>query len=145
MKLNRRWCIFGSQSAMRTRMNYSLKYLYMYMLRCPVFRVPVWITCMMQIIMINCCYLQILILLSSLLPQIQQARKGESKYSGSLDCARQLLKEGRIRSLYRGTMATLLRGTPVINHILGQFTSFIWSLNFQDNARLKFFLNLNDH
>ena len=42
--------------------------------------------------------------------QIQQVSKSEAKYSGSIDCAKQLLKEGGVRSLYRGTMATLLRG-----------------------------------
>ena len=43
--------------------------------------------------------------------QIQQASAAQAKYSGSVDCARQLLREGGIRSLYRGTAATLLRGT----------------------------------
>ena len=33
------------------------------------------------------------------------------KYSSSLDCARQLYRQGGITNLYRGTMATLLRGT----------------------------------
>ena len=98
--------------------------MHMYMSRCPVFRGTSVNYMYMYNTNINLFYLQILILPSSLLPQIQQARKGESKYSGSLDCARQLLKEGGIRSLYRGTMATLLRGTPVIKRTIGQSTSF---------------------
>ena len=32
------------------------------------------------------------------------------KYNGPIDCAKQLYREGGIRSLYRGTCATLLRG-----------------------------------
>jgi solute carrier family 25 carnitine/acylcarnitine transporter 20/29 len=44
------------------------------------------------------------------LMQIQLASKAESKYSSSWDCAKQIYREGGIRSLYRGTLATLLRG-----------------------------------
>ena len=42
--------------------------------------------------------------------QIQQSSGGERKYKGPLNCAKQLYKEKGIRSLYRGTFATLLRG-----------------------------------
>jgi len=37
---------------------------------------------------------------------------GTRHYSGAIDCARRLLEEGGIRSLYRGTGATLARGVP---------------------------------
>lgn len=43
--------------------------------------------------------------------QIQQ-QGGTAKYSGMLDCAQQVYREGGIRSLYRGTFATLLRDVP---------------------------------
>lgn len=42
--------------------------------------------------------------------QIQMASKEKAKYKSSFDCARQLYREGGIRSIYKGTAATLLRG-----------------------------------
>lgn len=42
--------------------------------------------------------------------QIQQGGTGPQKYNGMLDCAKQLYKEGGIRSVYKGSFATLLRG-----------------------------------
>ena len=42
--------------------------------------------------------------------QVQQGSKDKSKYTSSLDCARQLYRRGGITSLYQGTMATMLRG-----------------------------------
>lgn len=39
-------------------------------------------------------------------------RVSKPKYSGMLDCARQVLKEGGVQSLYKGTVATLLRDIP---------------------------------
>lgn len=43
--------------------------------------------------------------------QIQQgASPAQRQYNGMLDCARKLYAQGGIRSLYRGTIATLLRG-----------------------------------
>lgn len=36
----------------------------------------------------------------------------DRKYAGPVDCAKQLYREGGIRSLYRGTAATLLRDVP---------------------------------
>ncbi|XP_064605584.1 mitochondrial carnitine/acylcarnitine carrier protein-like [Liolophura sinensis] len=45
--------------------------------------------------------------------QIQQAAApSEAKYKGPIDCAKQIYKEGGIRSIYRGTAATLLRDIP---------------------------------
>ncbi len=43
--------------------------------------------------------------------QIQQSSPETAKYHGPLDVARSLYREGGIRSIYRGTVATLLRGT----------------------------------
>lgn len=37
---------------------------------------------------------------------------GKARYSGMLDCAKQVLKEGGMASLYKGTMATLVRDIP---------------------------------
>ncbi|XP_043801182.1 congested-like trachea protein isoform X1 [Apis laboriosa] len=42
--------------------------------------------------------------------QTQQGIK--SKYSGPIDCMKQLYKEGGIKSIYKGTCATLLRDVP---------------------------------
>ena len=42
--------------------------------------------------------------------QVQQSRK--KQYTGSFDCTKQVLKEGGIRSLYKGTIMTLIRGVP---------------------------------
>jgi solute carrier family 25 carnitine/acylcarnitine transporter 20/29 len=45
--------------------------------------------------------------------QIQGQKTGEKpKYAGSMDCAKQLYKEGGIRSVYRGTFMTLARDGP---------------------------------
>lgn len=44
--------------------------------------------------------------------QIQQGGKESPKYAGMFDCMKQLYKEGGIRSIYRGTFATLLRDVP---------------------------------
>lgn len=37
---------------------------------------------------------------------------GKAKYSGMLDCAKQLMKEGGIASVYKGTLATIARDIP---------------------------------
>ncbi|XP_054464423.1 mitochondrial carnitine/acylcarnitine carrier protein [Anoplopoma fimbria] len=41
-----------------------------------------------------------------------QASRGESKYAGPVDCAVRLYKEQGIRSLYKGTVLTLIRDVP---------------------------------
>ncbi|KAL9541776.1 hypothetical protein MBANPS3_008931 [Mucor bainieri] len=41
-----------------------------------------------------------------------QGQGGEQKYKGPLDVVRQLYKEGGVRSIWRGTGATLLRDSP---------------------------------
>ena len=43
--------------------------------------------------------------------QIQSSSKNK-KYAGPMDCAKQLYRTGGIRSLYKGTFATLLRDVP---------------------------------
>ncbi|KAL7555029.1 hypothetical protein ACHAWF_018610 [Thalassiosira exigua] len=37
---------------------------------------------------------------------------GKARYTGMVDCARQVLKEGGMASLYKGTVATLVRDIP---------------------------------
>jgi len=44
--------------------------------------------------------------------KIQQGAGATVKYAGPLDCGAKLIKEGGIRSIYKGTCATLLRGEP---------------------------------
>ncbi|XP_050414699.1 mitochondrial carnitine/acylcarnitine carrier protein [Patella vulgata] len=44
--------------------------------------------------------------------QVQAASGKPAIYNGPIDCIKQLYKEGGIRSLYRGTAATLLRDVP---------------------------------
>jgi solute carrier family 25 carnitine/acylcarnitine transporter 20/29 len=45
--------------------------------------------------------------------QVQAANTGAvAKYAGPVDCAKQLYREGGIRSVYKGTAATLLRDVP---------------------------------
>jgi len=41
-----------------------------------------------------------------------QYNTGGKKYNGAVDCAKQLYKEGGIRSVFKGTNATLLRDVP---------------------------------
>ena len=45
--------------------------------------------------------------------QIQSSAPGaEKKYNGTLDCVKKLYKEGGMRSIYKGTFATLARDVP---------------------------------
>jgi len=56
--------------------------------------------------------------------QVQQGTPGaEVKYSGPIDCTRKLYKEGGIRSIYKGTAATLLRDVPASGMY---FMSYEW-------------------
>lgn len=56
--------------------------------------------------------------------QIQQeASVADRKYKGPVDCAKKIYKEGGIRSVYRGTAATLLRDVPASGMY---FTSYEW-------------------
>lgn len=44
--------------------------------------------------------------------QIQQGGHGPQKYAGMVDCARQLYAEGGMKSIYKGSVATILRDVP---------------------------------
>lgn len=44
--------------------------------------------------------------------QIQQGGNVPQKYNGMVDCARQLYSEGGIKSIYKGSVATILRDVP---------------------------------
>nr|CAD7598330.1 unnamed protein product [Timema genevievae] len=44
--------------------------------------------------------------------QVQQGDSAPAKYTGPIDVAKQLYKSGGIRSIYKGTIATLLRDVP---------------------------------
>lgn len=44
--------------------------------------------------------------------QVQAATSGPPKYAGPADVVKQLYREGGIRSIYKGTAATLLRDVP---------------------------------
>jgi len=44
--------------------------------------------------------------------QIQEGGNAPQKYNGMLDCAKKLYKEGGIRSIYKGSVATLMRDVP---------------------------------
>lgn len=44
--------------------------------------------------------------------QVQQSGTAPPKYAGMVDCAKQLYAEGGIRSIYKGSFATILRDMP---------------------------------
>lgn len=44
--------------------------------------------------------------------QMQMDSKGPPRFNGPVDCAKQIYREGGIRSIYKGTAATLLRDLP---------------------------------
>lgn len=78
-------------------------------------------------------------------PQVQQSLGGEKTFKGPLHCANKLYREGGIRSLYKGTCATLLRGEVTESqtaYMQLQFNLFSFSLeprtDFQ--SRLPFYL-----
>ncbi|XP_070394706.1 mitochondrial carnitine/acylcarnitine carrier protein-like isoform X2 [Dermacentor albipictus] len=58
--------------------------------------------------------------------QVQQAHAdhgGKARFAGPVDCAKQLYREGGIRSIYKGTAATLLRDVPASGMY---FASYEW-------------------
>lgn len=62
--------------------------------------------------------------------QVQAATGTSStgvKYAGPVDCVKQLYREGGIRSIYKGTAATLLRDIPASGMY---FASYEWLQNF---------------
>ena len=57
--------------------------------------------------------------------QIQQGRgSGTKLYSGPMDCARQLYREGGIRSIYKGTVLTLMRDIPASGAYFASYEGF---------------------
>ena len=48
--------------------------------------------------------------------RFNRASPDKAKYNGPLDCAKKIFKESGIRGLYKGTCATLLRGTSCTVH-----------------------------
>jgi len=52
-----------------------------------------------------------------------QANEAKPKYAGPVDCIKQLYREGGIRSIFRGTNATLLRDVPASGMY---FASYEW-------------------
>ncbi|XP_055902311.1 congested-like trachea protein [Eupeodes corollae] len=44
--------------------------------------------------------------------QVQSDTKGSKKYDGMIDCAKKLYKEGGLRSIFKGSCATMLRDVP---------------------------------
>ncbi|KAH8022091.1 hypothetical protein HPB51_021814 [Rhipicephalus microplus] len=58
--------------------------------------------------------------------RVQQAHSdhgGKARFAGPVDCAKQLYREGGIRSIYKGTAATLLRDVPASGMY---FASYEW-------------------
>jgi len=55
--------------------------------------------------------------------QVQQGGKGSAaaKYSGPVDVAKSLYREGGLRSIYKGTVATLLRDVPASAMYFGSY------------------------
>lgn len=53
--------------------------------------------------------------------QVQQGGKGPAKYSGPVDVAKSLYREGGLRSIYKGTVATLLRDVPASAMYFGSY------------------------
>lgn len=55
------------------------------------------------------------------LMQIQRESKAAAKYANSIDCAVKLYREGGVRNIFKGTVATLLRGTAHMRWWYGCF------------------------
>ncbi|TRY71026.1 hypothetical protein TCAL_15032 [Tigriopus californicus] len=53
--------------------------------------------------------------------QVQQASTGPAKYSGPVDVAKSLYREGGLKSIYKGTCATLLRDVPASAAYFGSY------------------------
>lgn len=62
--------------------------------------------------------------------QIQQGGEVPKKYNGMVDCAKQLYKEGGIRSVYKGSFATLLRGNSTQQKNALRNFNILFILNF---------------
>ncbi|KAF6032358.1 SLC25A20 [Bugula neritina] len=65
-----------------------------------------------------------------------QADSGTKKYAGPMDCAKQLYKTGGIRSVYKGTAATLLRDVPASGVYFAVYeTLLLKAAEYQNKAR----------
>lgn len=72
--------------------------------------------------------------------QVQEGSAGSgaaAKYAGPVDCAKQLFREGGIRSLYRGTCATLLRDVPASGFYLAGYELLMRVWAGEDRTQLS--------
>ncbi|CDW52670.1 Putative solute carrier family 25 carnitine [Trichuris trichiura] len=67
--------------------------------------------------------------------QQQATRSGLAKYAGPIDVLKQLYKEGGLRSIYRGTMATLLRDVPASGAYLATYEFFMRTMTSSSAER----------
>lgn len=67
--------------------------------------------------------------------QIQMQSKEKAKYKGALDCARQLYREGGIRSIYKGTAATLMRDVPASGVYFASYEFMLQTLTPEGRSR----------
>ncbi|XP_026756082.1 congested-like trachea protein [Galleria mellonella] len=71
--------------------------------------------------------------------QIQQGGNVPQKYNGMVDCARQLYSEGGIRSIYKGSVATILRDVPASGMYFMTYEWLVKVLTPEDaTTKLKF-------
>ncbi|KRY37674.1 Protein dif-1 [Trichinella spiralis] len=67
--------------------------------------------------------------------QVQHQHQGsEAKYTGPVDVFKKLYKEGGIRSIYRGTVATLLRDVPASGAYLATYEFLMRSMKSSDDT-----------
>jgi len=69
--------------------------------------------------------------------QVQQAQTGPPKYSGSLDVARSLYREGGFRSIYRGSAATAARDVPASAAFFASYELLMRWLQGSDRSELS--------
>jgi len=69
--------------------------------------------------------------------QVQQAQTGPPKYSGSLDVARSLYREGGLRSIYRGSAATAARDVPASAAYFASYELLMRWLQGPDRSELS--------
>ncbi|KRY12579.1 Protein dif-1 [Trichinella patagoniensis] len=67
--------------------------------------------------------------------QVQhQHQRSEAQYTGPVDVFKKLYKEGGIRSIYRGTVATLLRDVPASGAYLATYEFLMRSMKSSDDT-----------
>lgn len=69
---------------------------------------------------------------AKVLLQVQGQGQGEQKYKGVADVLRKLYKEGGVRSIFRGTGATLARDGP-------GSAAYVWKVMICDLLTIGFF------